>query len=168
MGLWQSFQAAFPKDKFIQWDYDFAVAIYNETYRATVAALMAFRPDGGRAEFENRRTVKFEPEGPEYPPIAIPGYEPGYEERKPPTQGARTTIEEMNVEQTASQTALALLYAKVVEVSVRAGTPLYLEDTDKALSRGSHPLTKDELEDFAANGVVLIMTSESVLRKLPE
>ena len=34
MGLWQSFQARFPKEGFPGQSYDFAIALYNSVYRA--------------------------------------------------------------------------------------------------------------------------------------
>lgn len=37
MGLWQSFQAKFPKDKWVG-DYDLAVCIYDSTYKAVAKA----------------------------------------------------------------------------------------------------------------------------------
>lgn len=47
MGLWQSFQAKFPKTPGV--DYDILVNAYSHTFTVTVKTLLAFRPDGGRA-----------------------------------------------------------------------------------------------------------------------
>ena len=58
MGLWQSFQAMFPKQEGIAFpsstrvDHDLAVALFSETYKRAVEALVSFRPDGGRSRFE--------------------------------------------------------------------------------------------------------------------
>jgi hypothetical protein len=49
MGLWQSFQAAFPKSPCV--DYDILVTAYGQAYSATVKALATFEPDGGRSRF---------------------------------------------------------------------------------------------------------------------
>ncbi len=46
MGLWQSFQAKFPKDGVPGGDYDLGVCVYSATFTTTVEALKAFRPDG--------------------------------------------------------------------------------------------------------------------------
>lgn len=49
MGLWQSFQAAFPKTPGV--DYDILVTAYGEAYSSTVKALATFEPDGGLSRF---------------------------------------------------------------------------------------------------------------------
>lgn len=48
MGLWQSFQAKFPKETFPGGDYDLGVCVYSATFTNTVKALRDFQPDGGR------------------------------------------------------------------------------------------------------------------------
>lgn len=49
MGLWQSFQAAFPKAPGV--DYDMLVFAFDAVYTETVTALATFEPDGGRSRF---------------------------------------------------------------------------------------------------------------------
>jgi hypothetical protein len=53
MGLWQSFQATFPKTMF-PGDYDLAITVYSATFTETVKALVAFQPDGGRKEWDEK------------------------------------------------------------------------------------------------------------------
>jgi len=53
MGLWQSFQAKFPKAAVARpRDYDTLIGVYLGAYSSTVKTLVAFRPDGGRAAID--------------------------------------------------------------------------------------------------------------------
>ena len=50
MGLWQSFRSEFPPR--LDVDRDMAIMLYGETVKNTVRSLLAFKPDGGKAEHE--------------------------------------------------------------------------------------------------------------------